>query len=147
MMRASRGVMKNHLRINRGRVCLFLMLLAFPSVLAGQERTYQSGSYNGRTHAIDEANSRAAQEAEQMVSLSADKIISLLQQEPGLLLQVKKMLVRKAYEQGRLLDPQDLTEEALYRLIAKEENIRVLVTREIEDRGYVRVKPSREELA
>src|SRR5438445_4067109 len=146
MMRASRGVMKNHLRINRGRVCLFLMLLAFPPTIAGQERTYQSGSYNGRTHAIDEANSRAAQEAERLVSLSADKIILLLQQEPGLLLQVKKMLVRKAYEQGRLLDSQDLTDEALFRLLRRDENIRVLATREIVDRQYVRVKPTREEL-
>src|SRR5437879_5720526 len=112
MMRASRGVMKNHLRINRGRVCLFLMLLAFPSVLAGQERTHQSGSYNGRTHAIDEANSRAAQEAEQMVSLSADKIIAILRNKPGLLLEVKKMLVKNTYEQGRILDPDDLTDES-----------------------------------
>jgi protein involved in polysaccharide export with SLBB domain len=138
--------MKKHLRINRGRVCLFLMLLAFPSVLAGQERTYQSGSYNGRTHAIDEANSRAAQEAEQMVSLSADKIIAILRNEPGLLLEVKKMLVKKAYEQGRILDAADLTDEALFRLLREDDNIRVLATREIEDRYYVRAKPTREEL-
>ena len=57
------------------------------------------------------------------------------------------MLVRKAYEQGRLLDAHDLTDDALYRLISKDEMIRVLVTREIEDRGYVHVKPTQEELA
>ena len=61
--------------------------------------------------------SRAEFEAEQRVSLSAEKIIDLLQQEPGLLLQVKKMLVRKAFEQGRILDPTDLTDEALFRLL------------------------------
>jgi len=107
----------------------------------------QFDSYDLRTHAIDESDSRAESEAEQLVSLSADSIIALLQKEPGLLLQVKKLLVRKAFEQGRLLDPQDLTDEALYRLIARDENIRVLVTREIEDRQYVRVKPSRDELS
>jgi len=138
--------MKNHLRINRGRVCLFLMLLAFPSVLAGQERTHQSGSYNGRTHAIDEANSRAAQEAEQMVSLSADKIIAILRNEPGLLLEVKKMLVKKAYEQGRILDPDDLTDEALFQLLREDHNVCVLATREIESRSYVRAKPTQEEI-
>ncbi|GAC1436538.1 MAG: hypothetical protein NVSMB58_27070 [Terriglobales bacterium] len=95
---------------------------------------------------IDTSNSRAEKAAEQMVSLSPEKIISILQQEPGLLLQVKKMLVRKAYEQGRILDPQELTDEALYRLIRQDENIRVIATREIEDREYVRVKPSKEEL-
>ena len=90
--------------------------------------------------------SRAAQEAEEVVSLSADKIIELLRDEPGLLLQVKKLLVIKAYEQGRILDPKDLTDEALFRLLRNDDRIRVLATREIEDRYYVRAKPSREEI-
>src|SRR5689334_8117121 len=58
--------------------------------------------------------SQAEQAAEQQVALSPEKIIELLRQEPGLLLQVKKMLVRKAYEQGRILDPEDLTDDALF---------------------------------
>lgn len=99
-----------------------------------------------RTTATPDAESRAQQEADRLVSLSAERIITLLDQEPGLLLQVKKMLVRKAYEQGRLLDPEDLTDDALFKLIGHDENIRVLVTREIEDREYVRAKPTREEL-
>jgi protein involved in polysaccharide export with SLBB domain len=140
-MNTSRGLMKKYLRstATQGVVFLFFLLMAVPAVP-------QNGSYNQSTRAIDQAGSRAEQEAERMVSLSAEKIIALLQAEPGLLLQVKKMFVRKAYEQGRLLDPQDLTDEALFRLIGKDETIRVLATREIVDREYVRVKPSREEL-
>src|SRR5260370_10640647 len=53
--------------------------------------------------------SPAEQEAEEKVSLSPERIIALLGQEPGLLLQAKRILVRKAYEQGRILDPGDLT--------------------------------------
>jgi protein involved in polysaccharide export with SLBB domain len=101
---------------------------------------------HGPSPASETAMSRAEREAEQQVSLSADKIIAILREEPGLLLEVKKTLVRKAYEQGRLLDPEDLTDEALFRLIGRDGNIRVLITREIEDREYVRVKPTREEL-
>jgi protein involved in polysaccharide export with SLBB domain len=106
----------------------------------------QSPAYN-RSTATDESNSRAEREAEQLVSLSADKILAILRQEPGLLLQVKKALVRKAFEQGRILDPKDLTDEALFRIIRQDDNIRILATREIEDRSYVRAKPTREELA
>ena len=106
----------------------------------------QMAAQTDRSRAIDQQYSRAEQEAEQLVSLSAEKIIPLLQAEPGLLLQVKKLLVRRAYEQGRLLDTQDLTDEALYRLIAHDDYIRALVTREIEERGYIRVKPTRREL-
>jgi hypothetical protein len=143
--------MKNRLRFsllqNRNSfLSVFLLAVLFVSASA-QAQAPRSESYTRRTSAIDQANSRAEREAEQLVSLSADKIIALLQNEPGLLLEVKKMLVRKAYEQGRLLDAHDLTDDALYRLISKDEMIRVLVTREIEDRGYVHVKPTQEELA
>jgi protein involved in polysaccharide export with SLBB domain len=142
--------MKKYLRSiatqHQGIVFWFLVSMAVPAILIAQETVPQNGSYHQRTRAIDQVSSRAEQEAEQMVSLSAEKIIALLQAEPGLLLQVKKMFVRKAYEQGRLLDPQDLTDEALFRLLRNDENIRVLATREIVDREYIRVKPSREEL-
>src|SRR5262252_4692985 len=148
---AGRGFMKNSLTFNSHQNCKFffsfLVLAALCLAAPAQDQSGGSTLYPRRTTALDQASSRAEQEAEQLVSLSADKIIALLQNEPGLLLQVKKMLVRKAYDQGRLLDAQDLTDEALYRLINKEETIRVLVTREIEDRGYVRVKPTQEELA
>lgn len=90
--------------------------------------------------------SRAEQEAEEEVSLSADRIIEILRQEPGLLLQVKKLLVRQAFEQGRLIDPKDLTDEALFRLLREDDGTRVLATREIENRAYVKAKPSKEEI-
>src|SRR5690349_22692495 len=90
--------------------------------------------------------SRAEQEAEQRVALSADKIIDLLRQEPGLLLESKRARVRKAYEQGRILDPDDLTDEALFQLVREDQNVRVLVTREIEDRAYIRAKPTRDQI-
>src|SRR5271166_1123023 len=96
---------------------------------------------------IDQAKSRAEREAEQMVSLSADKITEILRDEAGLLLQVKKALVRKAFEQGRILDPNDLTDDAVFRLIREDQTVRVIATREIEDRSYVKAKPTREELA
>ncbi len=92
------------------------------------------------------AASQAEQEAQRKVSLSEDQIIQILRNEPGLLLEVKKMLVKNAYEQGRILDAADLTDEALFRLLWEDDNIRVLATREIEDRYYVRAKPTREEL-
>jgi len=91
--------------------------------------------------------SRADREAERLVALSADKIIEILSKEPGLLLEVKKELVRKAFEQGRILEPSDLSDDALFDLLRQDENIRVLATRQIEDRSYIHAKPTREELA
>ncbi len=123
-----------------------LGLLVVSSTVVWSQQPQRPLSYTPST-LIDTANSRAEQEAEQMVSLSADKIIEILHNEPGLQLQVKKALVRKAFEQGRILDPNDLTDDALTRLIIEDQNVRVIATREIEDRSYVRAKPTREELA
>ena len=80
------------------------------------------------------------------ISLSATTITEILRREPGLLLEVKRLLVRKAYEQGRILDASDLTDEGLFQLLREDENIRILATGEIERREYVRAKPTREEM-
>ena len=124
-----------------GTALVFLLTAVLPASFA-QERMQPRSPQTTKI-----TTSRAEEEAEQMVSLSAEDITGILEKEPGLLLEVKKMLVRKAYEQGRILDPQDLTDEALYRVIEQDENVRVLITQEIEDREYIRVKPTKEELA
>ncbi|HEY7352130.1 MAG TPA: SLBB domain-containing protein [Terriglobales bacterium] len=115
---------------------VLLAALIIPALSLGQSQS------NG-TLAM---KSRAEQAAERQVALAPQKIIELLQQEPGLLLQVKKMLVRKAYEQGRILDPEDLTDDALFQLLLEDHNICVLATHEIEDRAYIKAKPTLEEI-
>jgi len=130
-----------HLNRIANVVTILFMLSGASSLSAQGQNDYGSVPRQKFEH------SRAESEAELRVSLSPDKIIQLLQQEPGLLLQVKKSLVRKAYEQGRLLDPADLTDDALFRLLREDDNIRILATQEIEDRSYIRPKPTKDELA
>ncbi len=120
------------------------LVLASAASTWGQERP--GLTYAPRT-AINQSSSRAEQEADQLVSLSADKIVEILRNEPGLLLQVKKALVRAAYDQGRILEADDLTDEALFRLLREDQKIRLIATQEITDRSYIRAKPTREELA
>jgi protein involved in polysaccharide export with SLBB domain len=121
---------------------VFVILILGASAVS---RAQESSPYDRGT-AIQQADSRAEHAAEEMVSLSADKIITLLRQEPGLMLQVKKALVRKAYEQGRILDPADLDDDSLFRLLWEDENVRVIATQEIERRNYVRAKPTQAEI-
>src|SRR5215469_1338716 len=137
----------------KARISLIAPLLLFltaSGALTGQTQSQPDYSdaqdYSRRTRAVDEADSRAEREAELLVSLSPEKIILLLQQEPGLFLEVKKAIVRKAFAQGRVLDPKELTDEAIFRLVRDDEETRALITQQIVDRGYVRAKPSRTEL-
>jgi protein involved in polysaccharide export with SLBB domain len=123
-------------------ICLFPVMST--RATAQDEKNGKSSDYD-RNRAVPMSRSRAEMEADRLVSLSADKIVSLLATEPGLLLECKKLLVRTAYAQGRVIDPDDLTDDGLFRLVRQDENTRVLFTREIESRAYVRAKPTLEE--
>jgi hypothetical protein len=123
----------------RAIILVFFLLLSTALVSAQDAPVY------GRTRSLAESRSQAERQAEQTVSLSADKLILLLQKETGLLLEVKKLLVRKAFEQGRILEPEDLTDEALFRLLRDDETIRVLATQEVSKRLYIRALPTKDE--
>jgi protein involved in polysaccharide export with SLBB domain len=136
----------SRLRFFHSAILAFLLIGAGATASLGQNVGQYIGPYQQQKTALDVPDSRAELEAEQLVALSADKIISILRDEDGLMLQVKKALVRKAYEQGRLLDPEDLTDDAVFRLLQEDHNVRIVATREIEDRYYIKAKPSRDEL-
>src|ERR1700677_1993872 len=123
-----------------GAVMLASLLIRSTALMSAQDPPVY-----GRTGALAESHSQAEQQAEQTVSLSAEKLITLLQKETGLLLEVKKLLVRKAFEQGRILESKDLTDEALFRLMREDENIRVLATQEVMKRRYIQALPTEEE--
>ncbi len=134
-------------------VALFLFIVGGVSLSAQEDRpftrSYDKSSVDqnyDRTRAVPLEQSRAEAEADQLVSLSSDKIVSLLTAEPGLLLKCKKLLVRTAFEQGRVIDHEDLTDDAVFQLVRDDQKVRALFTREIEDRYYIRAKPSQEEL-
>jgi protein involved in polysaccharide export with SLBB domain len=88
----------------------------------------------------------AEKQALDQVSLSPDTIIDILTKEPGLFLEVKKSLVRSAFEQGRLLDPEELTDDAVLTMIREDVSARIIATKEVVDRYYVRAKPNKQEL-
>src|SRR5579863_2898648 len=132
-----------------GLESVLLMLSVGAISLSAQVRTSDQSNdttYQDRTKAVPKENSQAEQEAERLVSLSADRILSLLAQEPGLFLECKKLLVRTAFSQGRVVTAEELSDDAVFRLVREDQNVRILFTHEIQDRYYVRAKPTKEEL-
>lgn len=128
-----------------------LLVLTLPLArAAAQSRPDPSDNDNDShsyTRAVDPSDSRAEKEAERLVSLSPDKIIIILQREPGLFLEVKKMYVRRAFAEGQVVDPKQLTDDFIFRRVREDQEFCALITQQIEDRGYIRPKPTREELA
>jgi polysaccharide export outer membrane protein len=132
-----------------GLESVLLMLSVGAISLSAQVRTSDQSNdstYQDRTKAVPEERSRAEQEAERLVSLSADKILSLLADEPGLFLECKKLLVRTAFAQGRVLTAEELSDDAVFRLVRADQSVRILFTHEIQARYYVRAKPTKQEL-
>jgi polysaccharide biosynthesis/export protein len=134
-------------------VLLFTFTFGVPPLPAQEDRpftkAYDKPSANqdyDRTRAVPLEQSRAEAEADRLVALSSEKIISLLTAEPGLLLKCKKLLARTAFEQGRVLSQEDLTDDAVFQLVRDDQKVRSQFTREIEDRYYIRAKPTQEEL-
>lgn len=137
-------------RSTRSFACLVLYLSAIMEIPAvwGQQILpgYASQGYD-RKAAIAQPDSRAEKEAESLVSLSPDTIIALLRREIGLMLEVKKSVVRKAFDQGRIVNPSELTDDNLFTMIREDDSVRVLATKQIVERGYIRAKPTPTELA
>ncbi len=121
---------------------LFICAISFAAINADA----QGAAYRGTARSQLPMTQQEKDAVDDQVAFSSDLIIELLKNEPGLDLEVKKALVRKAYEQGRLLDPKDLEDEILFTLVKKDLNVRVVATREIESRGYIRAKPTQSEL-
>jgi protein involved in polysaccharide export with SLBB domain len=119
--------------------CIVFALISEPAMA----QIYADGGSASNQGSISEAE-RAA---EAQVTLSPEAIIQILSTEPGLMLEVKKMLVRAAFEQGRILEPSDLTDDAVFQLMRDQQSARVIATQQIEDRSYVRALPTREEVA
>ena len=93
-------------------------------------------------HSVDQARTRTP---DADAALTSDVIIQLLQTEPALKLQVKRVLIQKALDQGRLLAEEDLGDNDLYRLIRDDLTIRKIASDEIEKRHYLPLRPTDEE--
>jgi protein involved in polysaccharide export with SLBB domain len=148
LMNTFSRIVVGRLRMTRPAICLLMACatIAWAQQAAPVRPTPVDRESYDRTKAVPVEQSRAQQEADRLVSLSSDKIVSLLNDEPGLLLECKKVLVRTAYSQGRVLTADDLTDDAVFSLVRQDITVRVLFTQEIQNRYYVRDKPTREEL-
>ena len=70
-------------------------------------------------------------------ALSADQIISILQENPDLVVELKSQLADRMQQQGMQIDPNDISDETLYSQISSNANLRTSITTVLRARGYV----------
>jgi protein involved in polysaccharide export with SLBB domain len=71
------------------------------------------------------------------VALSADQIISILQQNPDLTVELKSLMADRMQEQGEQIDQNDISDEAFYAQIGSSSSLRTSITTYLRARGYV----------
>ena len=99
---------------------------------ADTNSTEQSGEYEQHGGAYSTDQPAGGQTSDQTpAAMSADEIISILQQAPELLTGVKTVLA-----QGFGVDPSTISDDGVYNCIRQDANFRSGVTAELRDQGY-----------
>ena len=70
-------------------------------------------------------------------SLSSNQIIDILQTNPDLLLELKSQLADRMQQQGIQVDPNDISDRALYNQISSSAQLRASITSVLRVRGYI----------
>jgi len=114
-------------RIQSLAVVVFIVIVTMSSA-----RVVLAQEAENKPAKSDERLDREERALVDQVTLAPDQIILVLQKQPLIMLEVKRALVRKAYEQGRLLNPADLTDAVVLRLVHDDSNVQIVATQEIE---------------
>src|SRR5262249_6124449 len=123
--------------------CLFSMLLPQGLLLMGSEWGPGQFTVDGSSQPAQASNSTTKEGIP--ISIAPEKIIEILQKQPGLTYTIKKILADLALQQGRLLDENSFSDSTLFYLIQSDENIRAIVTTQLIKRKYIDVLPTDEE--
>src|SRR5258708_15205293 len=114
---------------------LFLSCGLLDQQAVAQQSSAKRDSVESRQSAVDAS-----------ISIDPNKLVEILQKQPGLVYAVKKLLADAALQEGRLLDDNSFPDSTLYYLIQSDENIRAMVTAELIKRKYIQVNPTEQEV-
>jgi len=70
-------------------------------------------------------------------ALPAERIIEILSQKPELLDRVRAAAVQRMQDEGRLAPETELTDDALFNRIEQDTSLRVLLTRQLREKGFL----------
>ena len=91
----------------------------------------------GATNAMDTQNPTSIAGNGVPVSLSANQIFAILEQQPDTVVELKSLMADLASQQGTPLQPDSITDQMLYSKIASSPELRANITTFMRARGYV----------
>ncbi|HEX4037354.1 MAG TPA: SLBB domain-containing protein [Acidobacteriaceae bacterium] len=91
---------------------------------------------NSSDNEPDSDNGTSSDDAAPQTPLSADQIIAILQQNPDLLADLKSEVAGQMQQQGMTVDPASISDQALYREISSNADLRASISQVLRARGY-----------
>ena len=75
--------------------------------------------------------------ADEAPALPADRLIEILQQQPELLDNLKTMAAQRAQDQGLAISESEITDDAVFDRVRRDASLRVTLTQQLKDKGYL----------
>jgi len=92
---------------------------------------------NGGSSGLGSNSSMSSAFTAQHTALSADQIDNILEQNPDLVMELKSQLADRMQQQGVQIDPNNISDEMLYKQIETNADLRASITTVLRARGYV----------
>jgi len=95
------------------------------------------GSEDSESSEDDRQRSTSASSSAVPLTLSAEQIIRILQQNPDLVVELKSQVADRMQQQGTPIDPNEISDDMLYSQIEANADLRSNITTVLRARGYV----------
>ena len=96
-----------------------------------------TGSEDSEDSEDDRQRSASSSNSATPLTLSAEQIIRILQQNPDLVVELKSQAAERLQQQGTPIDPNEISDQMLYSQIEANADLRANVTTFLRARGYV----------
>jgi len=132
-------VMKSRLapRKRQEMICCLSLFLALSGLAASQAREAKTlkpvDAPSGRSAGISEL----ARDNYNHVAASASDIKAVLSRDPGLMVELKRLIAKEASDTGQFVNDEDLTDQAVSDRLNADVKFRALVTRLVQRYGYL----------
>ncbi len=130
-------------RFTRGGALLLLVLLALCRVVRSQQQQpeqmqQQRQSYQQRQRDFGLVpTSSLALENLKYVAASAQEIEAVLNQQPGLLVDLQQWIARDATDHGQMVDEQGMSRQGIFDRLERDRKFRAVATRLVQRYGYL----------
>jgi len=115
-----------------GAVVTFLVGFAAMSAAAAPQKQEQGSAPLAHERAADWATDNL-----ELVSASASQIRAVLTKDPGLMVELKRLMAKQATDKGQIVTEQDMADSAILDRLENDAHFRALATRLLQRYGYL----------